>query len=53
MFDEHTTNELIELRKMFASVIANSAKTQETGDAIVIVEHIERELAIRKQLNAA
>lgn len=47
MFDDYTTDQLVELRAMCADVIERAEDVEHRADALVVIEHIDQELAIR------
>jgi hypothetical protein len=53
MFGDYTTQQLIELRHLCHSMVARSATVQEAADALLIVQHIDEELARREQAKTA
>jgi hypothetical protein len=56
MFDEYTTDQLIELRSFCSDVVDASGKapyTLKAKDVVLLIEHIDKELALRERQKAA
>ncbi len=48
MFEGYTTNQLVELRVMCADIIERTDEIQKRADTLLILEHIDEELAMRE-----
>lgn len=53
MFDDYTTFQLIELRHRCADSIQGADDAQQRTAALLILKHIDEELAIRQQKQSA
>lgn len=53
MFDEYTMNQLVELRAMCADIIEQTGDIQKRADTLLILQHIEEELALREHKKSA
>lgn len=53
MFDEYTTNQLIELRALCADIIERTEGVEQRADALLILQGIEEELAMREYKKTA
>ncbi len=53
MFDEYTTNQLVELRAMCADILERTDDIQKRADTLLVLEHIEEELVMREHKKSA
>ena len=53
MFDNYTTKQLVALRSLCVDMILETTDTQKRTDALLLMKHIDQELAAREFLQAA
>lgn len=53
MFDDYTTNQLVHLRALCADFIEQTDELEKRADAMLILQHIEEELAMRELRQSA
>jgi hypothetical protein len=53
MFDEYSTKKLVELRSLCADMVEETDGIQERADALLLLEHIDKELAMREMKQSA
>jgi hypothetical protein len=53
MFDEYTTDRLVELRSLWTVMIEEAEDIERRADALLLLERIDEELAIRDSKQAA
>jgi hypothetical protein len=53
VFEDYTSKQLIELRSLCAELIERTAALEQRADALLILENIDRELALRGEKEAA
>jgi len=53
MFDNYTTKQLVELRSLCVDMILETEDAQQRMDALLLMKHIDQELAAREFLQAA
>jgi hypothetical protein len=53
MFEDYTTNQLIELRRLCSDTVERTRDVAEAADALMVLEYIEEELMMRNQEKSA
>ena len=53
MFENCTTDKLVELRSLCADMIEETQDTRKRGDALLLLKRIDEELAMREVKQAA
>jgi hypothetical protein len=53
MLDEYTTDKLVELRSLCTDLILETNDTQRRAETLLLMKHIDEELAMRKSRQAA
>jgi len=52
-FDHYTTDQLVELRSLCADMVEETTDAQKRADALLLLKHIDKELAMRELKQAA
>ncbi len=53
MFEDYTTKQLVELRRLCADTARRASDVEQIADALLIMECIEEELVVRGRSEAA
>jgi len=53
MLDSYTTNQLVTLRSLCADMIEETSDVQQRADALLLLEQIDKELALRELKHSA
>jgi hypothetical protein len=53
MFEEYTTNQLVELRLWCTDLIVDTNDFQKRGDALLLLKQVDEELANRRERQSA
>ena len=53
MFDDYTNKQLFELRSLCADIVERSDEVEKRADALLVLQHIDEELAMRDQKKSA
>jgi hypothetical protein len=53
MFDEYTTNHLIQLRSVCIDIIEQLDECEQRADTLLLLQHIDKELAMREYKQSA
>lgn len=53
MFEDYTTNQLLELRSLCADTIELAEDVHKRADTLLLLEYIDEELAIREHRQSA
>ena len=49
MFADYTTLQLSELRSLCSDILSLTQENKKRSDSLIVIQHVERELALRQQ----